>query len=223
MTDTKMAVITGANSGIGEAIVKTLMDAGWQVMGLTRADCDLADLAAVEEVGNRLKDELPVIDALIHVAGVYHDDADAPMHRDLEDCSPEQIAETMNVGVTSFMVLAARLLPNVAKDGVVIGISGTFENGASGWLPYYTSKRALEDFLVGLAEDYKSGPWVYGISPSDTNTPAYAKHFPESAKDAQPPNSISLLVEHLISGQSPYNSGDIVVVKHKKAAKGFHF
>jgi NAD(P)-dependent dehydrogenase (short-subunit alcohol dehydrogenase family) len=89
-------------------------------------------------------------------------------------------------------------------------------------LPYYTSKRALEDFLTGLAEDYKSGPRVYGISPSDTNTPAYATFFPDDAKDAQPPNSISVLVDHLISGESPYHSGDIIVVKHKKAAKGFH-
>lgn len=222
MADQKTAIITGANSGIGEAIVQTLSDAGWRVVGLTREDCDLSDLGAVAGLAQKLAEEVPVVNALIHVAGVYHSQDEAFYHRDLEDYSPEWIATTMNVGVTSFMILAAALLPNMAKAGVVIGISSTFESGASGWLPYYTSKRALEDFLVGLADDYKSGPLVYGISPSDTNTPSYATFFPDDAKDAQPPNSISVLVEHLISGESPYHSGGIIVVKHKKAAKGFH-
>jgi len=222
MTEQKTAVVTGASSGIGEAIIKTLSDAGWNVVGLTRGDCDLSNLSAVSELGDRLKEELPVIDALIHVAGVYHDGSEAFMHRDLEDYSAEQIAAVMNVGVTGFMVLAAKLLPNIAKNGVVIGISGTFEAGASGWLPYYTSKRALEDFLVGLADDYKSGPLVYGVSPSDTATPTYNKLFPEGAKRAQPANSISLLVEHIVTGQSPYHSGDIIVVKQKMAGKAFH-
>ena len=222
MTEQKTAVVTGANSGIGEAIVKTLSDAGWKVVGLTRQDCDLSDMAAVGQLGDKLKEELPVIDALIHVAGVYHDESEAFVHRDLEDYSLEQIVLTMNVGVTSIMVLAAKLLPNIAKDGVVIGITGTFEAGASGWLPYYTGKRALEDFLIGLADDYKSGPLVYGISPSDTATPAYTKFFPDDAKRAQPANSISLLVDHIITGKSPYHSGDIIAVKHKKAAKAFH-
>jgi NAD(P)-dependent dehydrogenase (short-subunit alcohol dehydrogenase family) len=218
----KTAILTGANSGIGEAITKTLSDDGWRVIGLTRQDCDLSDLAAVEQLANKLKDEVPIINALIHVAGVYHSHDEAFGQRDLEDYSPEWITATMNVGVTSLMILASRLLPNIAKDGAVIGVSGTFEFSPSGWLPYYTSKRALEDFLVGLAADYKSGPRVYGVSPSDTITPAYTKFFPEDAKNAQPATSVSLLVAHLLEGDSPYHNGDIVVVKHKKAAKGFH-
>lgn len=203
----KTAIITGANSGIGEAIVHTLSDAGWNVVGLTRDDCDLSDLKATAELVEKLRQEVPVIDVLIHAAGVYHSQNETQYHRDLEDYDPEWIAATMNVSVTSFMVLAGGLLPNMAKDGAVIGIGGTFEAGASGWLPYYTSKRALEDFLTGLAEDYKSGPRVYGISPFDTTDAA---------------ENVSLLVDHLISGESPYHSGDIIVVKHKKAAKGFH-
>lgn len=219
----KTAIVTGANSGIGEAIVAALREGGWKVIGLTRADCDLSDLTATEEYANKLAEDNPIINALIHVAGIYHSEDEAFGRHDLEDYDTHWITATMNVGVTSFMVLASKLLPNIARDGIVIGVTGTFENtGASGWLPYYTSKRALEDFLVGLAQDYKSGPRVYGISPSDTNTPAYAKFFPDDAKDAQPTTSISLLVEHLLEGDSPYHNGDIIVVKHKKAAKGFH-
>jgi len=221
--DKRTAIVTGANSGIGEAIIKAMQAGGWNVIGLTRGDCDLSDLAAVEALAQKIQDEVPVINALIHVAGIYHSEDEAFGRHDLEDYETKWITATMNVGVTSFMVLTSKLLPNIARDGVVIGITGTFENtGASGWLPYYTSKRALEDFLVGLSQDYKSGPRVYGISPSDTNTPAYVKFFPDDAKDAQPSTSISLLVEHLLEGDSPYHNGDIIVVKNKKAAKGFH-
>jgi NAD(P)-dependent dehydrogenase (short-subunit alcohol dehydrogenase family) len=225
MEDKKTAIITGATSGIGQAIMKTLTDAGWEVVGLSSADCDLSDLVATAELAERLRDEHTKIDALIHVAGIWHSDSEAFVHRDLEDYDPAWITAIMNVGVTGFMLLTARLLPKIAKDGVVIGISGTFsdvDGGASGWLPYFTSKRALEDFLVGLAQDYPIGPKVYGISPSDTNTEAFATFFPDDAKTAQPPNSISLLVDHLISGDSPYASGDIVAVKDKKAGKGYH-
>lgn len=226
MEDTmKTAIITGANSSIGEAITRTLAEAGWRVVGLTRQDCDLADLAAVSELAGKLREEHMVIDALIHVAGVWHDQDQAFVNRDLEDCPPEMIAETMNVGVTSFMILAAKLMPNIAKNGLVVGVSGSFgmdHAGASGWLPYFTGKRALEDFLVGLAHDYPSGPLVFGISPADTQSAAYNKFFPEQAKAAQPPNSVSLLLEHLVTGQSPYSSGDIIIVKDKKAAKGYH-
>ncbi len=218
----KTAIITGANSGIGEVVVKTLKDAGWRVVGLTSEDCDMSDLVATAELADKLREEHLKVDALIHVAGIWHSDDEAFVHRDLEDYSSAWIAATMNVGVTSFMILTARLLPNLAKDGVVIGVSGTFTEGASGWLPYYTSKRALEDFLVGLSQDYPIGPKVYGISPADTNTAAFAKFFPDDAKDAQPRNSISTLVEHVVNGNSPYETGDIIAVKDKTAGKGYH-
>jgi NADP-dependent 3-hydroxy acid dehydrogenase YdfG len=125
----KTAIVTGANSGIGEAIVHTLSDIGWNVIGLTREDCDLSDLKATAELAKKLNQEVPIVNALVHVAGVYHSDEEAFYHRDLEDYSAEWIATSMNVGITSFMILAAGLLPNIAKDGTVIGVSGTLKVG----------------------------------------------------------------------------------------------
>lgn len=126
------------------------------------------------------------------------------------------------------MILTAQLLPNMARDGAVIGISAMFKEGvhdthaASGWLPYYTSKRAMEDFIVGLAQDYRAGPRAYGIAPGDTATPAMAKFFPDVAKAAQPAHSVALLVQHLLRGDSPYQIGDIVAVKSRTSGKGYH-
>lgn len=230
----KLAIVFGVGPGIGLEIVNTLQKLQWQVVAVSRDDCDLADLDAVARYADELRAQYPVVHAVVHAAGIWHDEQEAFVNRDLEDYDPAWIAATMNVGVTSFMMLAAKLLPNIAREGFVIGISAMFEIGAhrtvdapdihaaSGWLPYYTSKRALEDFLVGLAQDYRSGPLVYGIAPGDTNTPAMEQFFPEIASTAQPAHSVSLLVEHLLQGDAPYHSGDIIAVKARISGKGYH-
>lgn len=218
----KTAIITGISSGIGRAIAKQLQTRGWEVVGLTRGEIDLAHLDQVAAEAKKLADDMPKVDALIHVAGIWHDAERAFAHLDLEDFSPDQIAATMNVGVTSFIILAAALLPKLTKTGVVIGISGTFESGASGWLPYYTSKRALEDFLIGLAQDYPKGPRVFGISPADTATPAYKKFYPDDVADAQPPEVVADLVAKLLEGSPAYKSGHIIELRYGKPAAGFH-
>ncbi len=215
--------MTGASSGIGRAIEKRLRAEGWEVIGLTRSEMDLANLEQVAAGAAKLSKELMQIDAFIYVAGMWHDDEKPLANLDLEDFSPEQIADTMNVGVTSFMILAASLMPKLTKHGMVVGISGTFEDdGASGWLPYYTSKHALEDFLVGLAQDYPNGPYVFGISPSDTATLMYRKFYPQYAATGQPPEVIAELVAQLAGKALPYKTGDIVEIRGGKHRVGYH-
>lgn len=218
----KTAVITGGSSGIGKAIIETLKDNGWKVIAPSRKQMDLTDLAEVEKVAAKLAGTHQPIDALIHVAGVWHNKSAVYANKDLEDFTPEQIIETMLVGLTSFMVLTAKLLPRLSKHGAVVGITGTFGDGASGWLPYYTSKRALEDFLVGLAQDYPSGPNVFGISPADTATPAYEKFYPQYASGAQPPKAVANLCLELLNGQTGYKSGSIIELRGGKTKPGFH-
>lgn len=227
----KTAILTGVSSGIGEAIANVLSKNGWQIIGLynqTESDesltktyrIDLSDLAATAELGKRLASELSQVDALIHVAGLWHNDHEVLADKQLKQFTPEQIVASMNVGVTAAMVLCNALLP-IMKQGSVIGISGTFSDGASGWLPYYTSKRALEDFLVGLSQDAKDVQ-VFGISPADTATPAYKKFYPQYAAEAQTPEAVAKFVLELLAGQNDFRSGDIIEVRQGKTTKNFH-
>lgn len=218
----KTAVVTGVTSGIGAAISDRLKKEDWRVIGLTRSELDLTDLEAVAQKGEAIAQEYPVLDALIHVAGIWHDNERVFADIDLEDFDTQTIADTMQVGVTSFMVLTAKLLPSLAKDGAVFGVSGTFGSGASGWLPYYVSKRAQEDFLVGLAQDYPHGPRVYGISPADTATPQYEKYYPEYAATAQPAAVIADVMYKVLVGKAKYETGTVIEVRDGVASKGFH-
>ncbi len=71
------ALVTGASSGIGAAIVARLLDGGWQVTGVSRSAggpahpryrhlaLDLSDLDAIAPAIGGLR-----VDALVHAAGL---------------------------------------------------------------------------------------------------------------------------------------------------------
>jgi len=224
----KTAVLTGASSGIGQAIGQKLSQNGWRVIRLHHANettndsyaVDLSDLAATAEFGKRLVNELPQLDAFIHVAGIWHTKDEVLAGRDFTSFTAEQITTTMNVGLTSVMLLCNALL-TIMQHGTILGVSGTFADGGAGWLPYYTSKRALEDFLVGLSQDQPQIK-IFGISPADTATPAYAKFYPQYLSEARSSEVIADLALDLLTGNTEYKSGDIVEVRNGETRRGFH-
>lgn len=216
----KTAFVTGGTSDIGKAIANALRGQGWQVIAPTRKQLDLSDLDSIGLKAEKMVEDVVVLDAVILVAGVWHDEEIA-FRKDLEDYSAQEIAAIMNVGLSGSMVLLGRLLPKISKDGVVIGVSGTFAEGASGRLPYYVSKRGLEDMLVGLSQDYPSGPRVYGVSPADTATRAYEQFFPEAVGGAQPVGAVVQAVERLL-GAPALTSGTVIAVRQSKVRPGFH-
>jgi NAD(P)-dependent dehydrogenase (short-subunit alcohol dehydrogenase family) len=225
---TKTAVVTGLSSGIGQAIKKTLEEAGWRVVGVSRHipldqegyEADLSLLESVEPVATRIGEECGPIDAFFHVAGVWHDESGILAGKKLHEFTTRQITSTMNVGLTSAMVFSARIVPFMAEGGVMVYVSGTFQDGGANWLPYYTSKRALEDFVQGFAED-EPRVRVYGVSPSDTATESYKTYYPNS-DNAQPPSAVAKTCYDLINGSLPASSGTIVEVRDGKPGMGYH-
>src|SRR5712691_8021745 len=75
---TSVAVVTGASSGIGAALVDRLGRDGWRTVGLSRRpstadeheECDVAERASVTAAAERVLQRHPRIDLLVCNAGV---------------------------------------------------------------------------------------------------------------------------------------------------------
>jgi NAD(P)-dependent dehydrogenase (short-subunit alcohol dehydrogenase family) len=66
----RVAIVTGAGSGLGQETARVLEAAGATVIGTTRADCNLADLASVRAFAKSFLAEHSTLHLLINNAGV---------------------------------------------------------------------------------------------------------------------------------------------------------
>lgn len=239
----KYALVTGASTGIGRAIAIELAKEGAGVCLVARREeklketqkiiedlggsasyvvCDLEKDGAIDELWEQEKYNAdPNLDIIVNVAGVWHDNNKALAGITYDDFKREEVIKTMKVGLLAPMLLTHLLIPSMDAGSSIVNITGTFENGARGWLPYYTSKRALEDFTIGLAQDLKEkGIKVNAISPSDTATEEYVKYFSDDAKDANTPEDIAKKVLEIILSDI---TGQVLVMKQGREIKeGFH-
>jgi len=240
----KISIVTGGSLGIGREIAIKLAQEG-AIVGLVARNVaglkqtlkmveqaggkgeifplDLRNVAAIYDFARKVKKRWGRVDILVNVAGIYHGKDKAYYHIPFTNYTASEILNTYEVGINAPTFLCHALLPLMNKGGRIINISGTFESGAAGWLPYYVSKRAIEDLTVGLAEELRDKAIrVNCISPSDTATEAYQKFFPEYVSEAQSPERIAKYVINLCS-ENKMTGKVIVIKKDKKPFEGYHF
>ncbi len=244
MRNQKHALVTGASTGIGRAIAIELGKIGVYVGLIARSKnkleetknlmesvgdkasifpLNLRNINEIQRLARKLKTQWGKVDILVNVAGIYHDQIKAHYHIPFSQYTVDEIKNTYEVGTNGTTFLTHAFLPLMSKGSHIINISGTFENGAKGWLPYYVSKRAIEDFTVGLAEELKDqGISVNCISPSDTATETYKKFFPEYAAEAMEPKRIGEFITKLCTKQPPITGKIFVLKKNKEPYEGFH-
>lgn len=241
----KIAIITGTSTGIGRAISLKLAEKGAAVFLLARtekklqktrdlirkaggkAEFFIVDLSKIESVNktiSEIKSKTDKVDMLVNVAGIWHGSDEVYAGRDFETFSQQIVLDTYSVGLTAPTLLSHAFIPLMPSGGKIINISGTFENGANGWLPYYVSKRAIEDLTVGLSEELKrKNIQVNCISPSDTATEAYKKYFPQHLEEAINPDEIADFTVYLCSEEAMNITGKIFVLKQdNKPYEKFH-
>lgn len=230
----KYALITGGNSDIAQNIAYTLIKSDFKVVVTSKNRQKLkenyknlnniiyypADLAKKTEV-NKLIDfaklKFSKIDLIIHCAGIYHYKGKPYNNINFEDFSNSEVVDNIMVTVIAPMLLIKNLSHLFKTNTNIINISGTFET-AKGWLPYYVSKKALEDFTVGLSEEFKDkNIRVNCISPGDTLTETYKKYFPQYATSnlCIKPKEISKLVMKILK-DSNINGKIIEIAKYTK-------
>ena len=162
----KVALVTGASSGIGKSIVYQLLKDGWQVYGAARRVEKMADIAAegakvlpldvTDEASmtaavQTLLDTEGRIDALVNNAGYGSYGA-------LEDVPIQEAKRQFEVNVFGLMRLTQLVLPTMraAKSGTIVNISSM---GGRIWMPiggwYHATKHALEVLSDALRVETK--------------------------------------------------------------------
>lgn len=171
------AVVTGAASGIGRAVVKKLATEGVAVIALDRNPTehepyttrvvDLADRVALQTLCDDLVNEDPPIDVLVNVAGIFV--ANEPGSFD-----PDAFWTNMKVNLYAPTVLATCLITGMRERGWgrIVNVSSVEALlSQPGSLGYGASKAGLASVTRTLAiEAARDGVLVNAVAPGFTNT-----------------------------------------------------
>ena len=166
--DGRIAVVTGASRGIGEASARALDAAGARVVltGRTVADLervaadlahepiilesDLAPPGAGTELADRVLGAVDGVDILVNNAGI-------PMRRKPDELSEEDFDLVFSINVRSLLMLTLGLGPSMAArgGGSVINISSIASlRGPLGRVAYAGTKGAVDAMTRALAADW---------------------------------------------------------------------
>lgn len=189
--DKKIVLVSGASSGIGEAVARKLAQAHHTVVltGRDRKRLEAMERAMASEgqrvvaiAGDVTKDEdvrhivaealktFGAVHAFVHSAGLFR------VSR-LEDTSAEEFRQVMDTNLTSVFAFLKHLLPHFYKQGgghVLAVSSVAARKGFAGETAYCASKWGLMGFLEALRLEARDrGVRVTAILPGPTATRAW--------------------------------------------------
>jgi len=170
----RVAVVTGASSGIGAALVRSLRRREWRTVGLSRrasdADeheaCDVSDRAAVEEAAARVLERHPRIDLLVNNAGV------AVRAGGFAEVDPERLERALDTNFLGGVWTTRAFLPALGRGSWIVNVVSVAGLIASG--PYSATKHAQLALSRSLAiELAPRGIAVLTVNPGFVETPGF--------------------------------------------------
>lgn len=161
----KTVVITGANRGIGLALVQHYRQRGDRVVALCRKTSQELKTSGAEvmegvdltdpEVGVKLQQKMQgiAVDLLVNNAGVLHVER-------LGNINPAAVTEQFQINALAPVIITDALLDNLnagSKVALITSRMGSItDNSSGGYYGYRMSKAALNIAGVSLARDLKS-------------------------------------------------------------------
>ncbi|WP_313050666.1 SDR family NAD(P)-dependent oxidoreductase [Atlantibacter subterraneus] len=183
------AIVTGASSGIGEAITGLLLEQGWTVTGLSRRivtrgnprfQSVSVDLMNAEALRETLK-QLDAPQAIIHASGMM---AAAPLGA--LDSETSQRLWTLHVHAAE--ILINHFAPRMDAGGRIIVIGSRTSRGAANRSQYVATKAALVGMVRSWAMELAPrGITANVVAPGATETPMLTQPGREASTPVMPP------------------------------------
>lgn len=159
----KVALVTGAARGIGEATARALAREGAKVIvmdrpsersaaaavandiGGTALGCDITDDAAADTILAHVQDNYPGLDIVVHNAGVTRD-------KTLANMTEDQWNMVLSVNLDGLIRTNEALLPHLRESGRIIAMSSIGGIGGNvGQTNYAATKAGVIGYVEGLA------------------------------------------------------------------------
>lgn len=233
MANRKVAIVTGASSGVGRSTAVTLGAAGFDVVlvgrdrqrldeaetivrkggGETLAlGVDLSDAKATRAIVDRTLEKFGRIDAIANVAGRA------------QSCPIEKLTEdewrlTIDTNVSCVMHLTSAAWPafRTQKSGVIVNVSSLASiDPFPGFAMYAPAKAALNMFtLITAREGAKIGLKAVTVAPGAIETPMLRSLFSQKVLPKEKtlaPSDVAAVIVDCITGERAFTSGEVIRV-----------
>jgi NAD(P)-dependent dehydrogenase (short-subunit alcohol dehydrogenase family) len=235
----KVALITGADSGIGRAVAALYAREGADVAilylcehddaamtaGIVESEGgealtisgDIGDKAFCDDAVRQVIDRFGRIDILVNNAGEQHPDSD------ITDITEDQLRRTFQTNIFGMFFLTQAVRPHLKEGASIINCTSvTMYQGAKDLLDYSSTKGAITAFTRSLSENLigdgirvnavAPGPIWTPLNPSGGADPEKLKTFGQSTPMGRPgqPNEVAPSFLFLACEDSSYMSGQVL-------------
>jgi len=235
----KVAIITGADSGIGRAVAALYAREGADIVivylledddaaetkRIVEAEGrkaitirgDIGERAFADKIVARTVKAFGKIDIIVNNAGEQHPD------KDITDITEEQLRRTFQTNIFGMFFLVQAARPHLKSGAAIVNCTSvTMYQGSKELLDYSSTKGAITAFTRSLSENLvEDGIRVNAVAPGPIWTPLNPcggaseeklKHFGEQTPMGRPgqPNEVAPAFLFLACKDSSYMSGQVL-------------
>jgi NAD(P)-dependent dehydrogenase (short-subunit alcohol dehydrogenase family) len=237
----KTAVVTGGNTGLGEAFARALVEAGASVALAARSrerservaeaisdsggtavavDLDVTETQQVDRMLEEVTERLGPVDILINNAGVCY-------HRQAVEVPPEEWHDVFDVNVHGLWHCAQKVGRRMIEEGggniINIGSISAMIVNRPQWQPAYNaSKAAVHQLTKSLAAEWAPhnvrvnalAPGYVKTAMAPVDEPRFRRHWIEDAPMQRyaTPEELGPSIVFLASDASSFMTGSVLVV-----------